>query len=353
VARAAEVHLATMAVSFIEQPQYRLAGAEEAVRQIGDKLKLQVDALEPLRRDLDRDVRHAYARLFQAIGNMTGGWKGSHTAEVLDLLRNYPRKRLRLHVLDFALSVYRKLLGNVPEYLREINYCRAALGDLHAAVAQADGPVGESVGPGKLILPEGCQTLDDAADRFLAGLNPEDILAFDKAMQKDTQRKFRALAAVCLKPAEKGAQFRTLLLTRARAFLDGRLETADPAEVFFRNRTGTEADYQLIAEAFDEAGPEVTGLSGVAQDEITVVGAPPGPGGDRFRLVVAQALPTVEFESAPLPDDIAFYREYPRLDLADLPHLGDHAKDAYFGLSTADHPPHSRTDIPWQPAGLP
>ena len=60
-----------------------------------------------------------------------------------------------------------------------------------------------------------------AADRFLAGLNPEDILAFDQEVQKDTTRKFRGLAAVCVKPAEKGPAFRDRLLAGLRAGIDG------------------------------------------------------------------------------------------------------------------------------------
>ena len=48
-----EAHVAVMAATFLEVPQYRLPGAEEAVRQIGEKLKQQVDVLEPVRSDLN------------------------------------------------------------------------------------------------------------------------------------------------------------------------------------------------------------------------------------------------------------------------------------------------------------
>ena len=51
-----------------------------------------------------------------------------------------------------------------------------------------------------MVLPDGCETLDDAADQFLGALAPEDILAFDQALQKDAAKKFRGVANVCLKP---------------------------------------------------------------------------------------------------------------------------------------------------------
>ena len=202
---------------------------------------------------------------------------------------------------------------------------------------------------GKMILPDGCQTLDDAADRFLAGLNPDDILAFDQTLQKETARKFRGLAAVCLKPNEKGPPFREMLLIRAREFLDARLDAADPAAVFFRNRTGSQADHPLLGEAFGEAEPDVQPTGATRPDEALILAAPPGADGDRFRALVADALPGVEFTPAPLPDDIAFYREYPRMEMSHLPHLGDHARDAAAALAAADHPPHARVDVAWTP----
>src|SRR5262249_9140229 len=154
------------------------------------------------------------------------GRKAGMTTEALELLRSYPRKRLQLHVLEFALSVYRKLLGNAPEYLREINFCRSSLNDLHAALAKISATTDGLAGPGRPTLPDGCANLDMAADRFLAGPNPEEILAFDQEFQSKTKRKFRGLAAVCLKPIEKGPLFREMLLTRARTFLDEKLDAA-------------------------------------------------------------------------------------------------------------------------------
>ena len=208
----AETNLAVMAVTYIEEPQYRLAGAEEAVRQISERLKQQVDGLEPVRNDLDKEVRNIYGRLFQTIGGLGGSSglgglsvrKSSVTAEVVDLLRSYPRKRLQLHVLDLVLAIFRKILGNTPEYLREINFYRSTLADMHSALAKAVPTSADNSGTGKLILPDTCKSLDEAADQFLAGLAPEDLLTFEQTLQKEVSRKFKGLGGVCLKPVEKG-----------------------------------------------------------------------------------------------------------------------------------------------------
>jgi eukaryotic-like serine/threonine-protein kinase len=354
--RDGEVQLALMAVTFIEQPQYRLAGSEEAVRQIGERLKRQVETLEPIHADMVREVKRTYGRLLQVIGGLStggSGWKAS--AEAIDLLRSYPRRRLRLSILELALSAYRKLLGSTPDYLRDIGTCRAGLTNLHAAIAAVSKEGGDLSGPGRFILPDGCATLDDAADRFLAGINPTDVLAFDQSLQRKIRRKFRGLAAVCLKPLEKGPAFREMLLLRSREFLDGKLDSADPAAVFFRCRSGGPDDYPLIGEAYKGAAPEMTGYAGKTPDEMTLLAAPDGEFGEQFRLLVAKALPGVEFTPAPLPNDIVFHREFPRLEMTDLPQLGEHARATAEALTHDGRSPHSRVDVPWSPpvAGQP
>jgi hypothetical protein len=339
-----------MAVTFIERPQYRFAGAEEAVRQIEARLKRLVDTLTPMYDDLVRELKPSYTRMLQLIAGLTTGSTGwRNSTELMELLRNYPRKRLRIDILDLALSAYRKLLGTTPDYLRDIGVCRAGLNEIHEAISST-APVGNPAGPGKLILPEGCNSLDDAADRFLAGLNPDDILAFDEKVQKEINRKYRGLAAVGLKPQEKGLSFRERFLRRSREFLDVRLDAADPAAVFFRNRTGSEEDYPLIGEAFDGSEPDLLSAIEPPPEEVAILAVPPGEVGDRFRAVVAAALPGIEFTPAPQLDDIVFYRECPQIPLEMVPQLGEKGKMAYDALRQ-EACPHSRIDVPWKIPG--
>ncbi len=345
-----EKSLAAMAVSFIEQPQYRLAGAEEALAQIGDRLKATLADLERARRDMAREVRELYVRLFHLIGGvgttskLGALWKSSVPADLLEALRTYPARRLRLAEVDATLSLYRHLLGNIPEYVRDVGLCRTRLGDMGQTLgAQSAGD--PNPGPGKMVLPDGCPTLDDAADQFLAGLPPEDILAFDQAFQKDAAKKFRGVVAVCLKQ-ERAAAFLDFLTAKARAFLDERLERTDPATMILRWRgEGTETR-KLLAEGYDEAAPAVA-PAGPPPDETAILAAPPGPGGDRLRELAAEACPDAQFVPAPLPDGVLIYREYPRVELAALPQMTGHAREAYDAQLAADETPHTRSDIPW------
>jgi hypothetical protein len=357
LAKETEAHVSVMAATFLEVPQYRLPGAEEAVRQISDRLKQQVEAIEPVRNDLAKDVRNTYAKLFHAIGGLSGSGLGAmatrkaNSADVIDLMRSYPRKRLRLHVLDMALSVFRKLLGNAPEFLREINFCRSTLNEMLASFATAEAAVSETAGPGKLILPDGCTNLDEAADQFLAGLPPEDLLSFEQSLQKDITRKFRGLGNVCLKPLEKGPLFRELMMKRARDFLDAKLDHSDPATVFFRARTANGTAESLLREAYDEATPDLTPNVYPKPYEMIVLAAPGGEDGNQLKELTKSVLPGVEFVGAPLPNDICFYREYPQLKITDLPQLGDSAREAYQQMLATTTPPHTRVDVPWQQPG--
>jgi hypothetical protein len=223
---------------------------------------------------------------------------------------------------------------------------------MHAALGGSSGAAPEETPGGKLILPDGCANLDDAADQFLAGLAPEDLLAFEQALQKEITRKFRGLGSICLKPLEKGPRFRELLLARSHEFLDTKFDHSDPAEVFFRYRTDDGTAEPLIREAYREATPALnSGDDLVPAGEINILAVPPGPAGDRFRELARQILPEVAFTPAPLPDDICFYREYPQLELTELPQFGDYGRDAYQYMIGSDHPPHARVDLPWQAPG--
>jgi hypothetical protein len=180
---------------------------------------------------------------------------------------------------------------------------------------------------------------------FLANLSPEELMAFDQTVQKEAARKFRGLVTVCLKAIKLGSAFRELLLAKATEFLDARLDHTDPATVFFQNRP-EDAARALVREAYDEAQPRLT-KKGSKPDELVTLAVPAGEAGERLRELARKQLPGIDVTAAPLPDDITFYREYPKLLLAEMPQLGDAARDAYMTMAAAEHPPHTRTDVPW------
>ena len=353
----AEGHLSAMAVSFIEQPQYRLGGAEEVLSQMIARLKRTVSGLEAVRADILNEVNDTYTLLAQVLTGetpslaiaMISSRKAVATAEFLSALEEYPNKRLRLHVLDSTLSIYRRLLTVAPEFVREIGLCRQRLQEMLDSQPPIDRVTPYLSGPGRMILPHGVEGIDGAADHFLGSLSPQDILDFDAALQSEIAAKFRSLVSICVHPPHAPA-FMQLLADRSRKFLDSRLDRSDAATIFFRFRGESAPNTpKMLMNSFEDAAPDLTSLSGKPQMEATILAAPAGPDGDRFRQTVDANLPGIGFIPAVLPDEIAFVREYPLLPLDELPHLAADAQDAYRQQLAADHNPHTRGDVPWMP----
>ncbi len=353
-----EGHLSAMAVAFIEQPQYRLGGAEEVLAQMIARLKRTVAGLESVREGIWDDALDAYSHLAQVLAGeapslalaIIGSRKSVSTAEFLSALESYPNKRLRLHVLDATLSIYRKLLASAPEFVREIGYCRQRLQEIHDAIPAPDRVAPYLTGPGRMILPQGVEGLDGAADQFLGTLAPQDILAFDAQLQTEIAKKYRSLVNVCVH-AQHAPGFQHLLAAQSRLFLESRLDKSDAAEVFFRHRGDAAPNTpKMLMNSFEEAAPDLTSMSGKPQMEATILAAPAGPAGERFRQTAEALLPGIGFIPAALPDEIAFVREYPLLPLAELPQLAPHAREAYAQQVANDNNPHTRGDVPWAPA---
>ena len=337
----ADASLAAVTVSFLEQPQYRLAGAEEALGQVARTLRRAVEELEPVRDVLARDTVDGYARLIQLIAALKSGWKGGPAAGLMDLLFAYPTKKLDLAVCEAGLGLYRTLLNNIPEYRQEVNFCRKRFEDLGSGLATPADPAGPA-GPGAVILPPGCDTLDEAADAFLGGISPEEILGFDQRLQAEVKAKFRGMVNVCLKP-ERSADFLALVAAEARTFLDARLERSDPAAVFLAHHPAETEAEAVLRSAVAAAVPNPLPPPGAA--ETIILAVPPGPDGDRVRTLADAACPGVAFVPAPMAEEIAVYRTCPRVSLAMLPQSGEAAREAY--RAHADGPLHTRTDVPW------
>ncbi|MFO0849501.1 MAG: tubulin-like doman-containing protein [Gemmataceae bacterium] len=335
----AEAALSEITVKFIERPQYRLAGADEALAQVTARLTQTADRLEMEVAVLHRETVEAFARLFQVIGGMAGR---RTSADALDAFKLYPVAKLRHAVTAAALGVYKNLLGTVPDFVRDVTQCRGRLAEMAGQVA-AGGEGSGDPGPATLLLPAGCETVEEAADQFLTALTPDDFLEFDQAVQQEVKRRFRGVASVCQKPA-RVPDFLALLTAEARAYLTDRLETTDPAAALYRHR-GADAG-QVLRAGYEAAGPDLDGVAG-RPAEVAVLAVPPGPAGDRVAALAAAACPGVSFTPARSSDDILIVRECPRVPLTALPQLGDDAREAYLAQQATDFPPHARADVRW------
>jgi hypothetical protein len=255
-------------------------------------------------------------------------------------------------VAGFALSIYRSMLNTAPEYLREVNFCRQRLGEVLAALEQAVAAEADRrtpLGPSLEVYPGGARTLDEAAGQLIALLTPEDLLDLDGRVQQQVRRQFRAVVNYCLESNGPTGPLVELLTQQAEEFLTAKLGEAGSADVFFQHfAADPQAAQRAIAQAYQEAEPELAAARAGRGAELTVLAVPAGTAGDHLRVLAEQTLAGVTLRPAHSPDDVVFYRELHGLALTDLPQLGPQARDAYQQALETDHPPHSRKDVVWQ-----
>src|SRR5262249_22481605 len=127
--------LSQFAIDLIEQPEYRLAGAEEAIRQMIVTVEQVLQHYEPLSKELASRTSDATEKVssgLTAIKNTapTGRKLASMVTAVAALVQVYPKWRLQSLILRRVVGVYISLRGSLSDQLRELNFCRGRLEEL-------------------------------------------------------------------------------------------------------------------------------------------------------------------------------------------------------------------------------
>jgi serine/threonine protein kinase len=355
-------------VRLIEEPTYRLAGAEEAIRQMVASIEQMLQSHEPLARELTTRSAESYTRLVAlaaAPNSRNNGARGkagssnnrrsSTAVEFAELLRGYPKSLYQSLLLRQAGNVFLTLRGHLADEMREINFCRVRLGELlrmlESAADPADDPTPNAT-IGKYLFPAGCKGAQDAVAYFERRLSADALADLDARMEAMFKEQFTALVNVCLTSSNVLKNVETAMLQTAEAFVAEQVGDVNVAEMFLEQYPQDQQAGDEIAGFFDESAPELLPSSagprsaGLHGAELCVLAAPEGAAGCRFHELAAQALPDIEWNSAPGDESILLYRELANLPLSELPQLGPLAQDAYRQMTAAEQfTPHCRCDI--------
>jgi serine/threonine protein kinase len=342
--------LAEMSVRLIEEPDYRLAGAEEAIRQAVASIEQVLQHHEPLAKDLEQKAKEAYGRLKALTEPPAKGARRYvlEPVDVIELLRCYPKWRFQGLMLQQVTAAYVCLRGHLSDELREVNFCRVRLGELLRMLEESGGGAERSDDgeTGRRLFPAGCRDLPDAVDQFLSGLAPESIHELETSVQATIKSRFHSLVNICLTDSGMLKNVEAAILDAAREFVTAHLPRADVAELFFEHHADPEQAAGEVEGYYAEAAPELTPAKPSRLSEVCVVAAPPGPAGDKLRGLFRQALPETETHPATGGDDVVIFRELVNLPLSELELLGPVGQDAYRQMSSADNfTPHSRIDV--------
>jgi hypothetical protein len=342
-----ERQVTELTVRLVEDPRYRLPGAEEAIAQLGTRLEDVLKEWEGRAREQTALAAEAWARLQAALAPRGGLlWKRRDGAagEVLEAFRRYPPARVQELLGQRVVVVFRSLLANLPGYRREVGYCRARLEKLvEPAGEEIHRSPGGGLGPGRYLLPAGWRSLDEGVEAVLGRLSPEELLDLDRRVQAVIQREFKALAQACLKGSRVVRDVGNLVQREVEPFIAQRLGRTDVAAVYLEQHPDESAAVQGLADAFGEAEPAFA-VRG-AETEVCALGLPDGPQTERFQGLARRAVPDRLLWMAPGLEDVVFYREQP-LILAELPQVGAEGRTAFDQVEAGEQfSPHSRIDI--------
>jgi hypothetical protein len=346
--------LSTFTVDFVEQPRFRLAGAEEAARQIVGALERLLQHYEPLQREVASRAADAFHRIGPLIANFplpaSQGAKrtSAMAAQLVELLKVYPKWQFQTLVMQQLINVLVSLRGQVSEQLRELNYCRVRLGELRQEFEAAT--IAPALSPSSFrrdLFPANCRSFDDAAKQIMDEIGQKHIEDLDTRIQVSIQQQFTTLMHVCLTSTNLLKRLASVMELQAETFAGERLGTSDVAEMYLANQSGPDQASGDLRTVFDEAEPNLGSLHiSAPRSEIRVLASPSSPTGKRLAELTEQVLSGKNIRRVEGRDEIVMYREIPHFPLADLEHLGPLGFEAYRQMVAIDNfTPHSRMDI--------
>ncbi|MFO0802158.1 MAG: tubulin-like doman-containing protein [Gemmataceae bacterium] len=336
------VELSVLGHSLVEDPQFRLAGAEEALRQFLATTDRVIGSYLEQATAADAKAVAGYELLAQYT-HFQKGMRKPTAAEITEALRQFPRSRYQAFVHRKLYEVYRAVREVLANQLA--NVAEAKMRMEAAASHIDDEPLDLIPGPRRL-MPPGCLGVADAVARFLAVMQDEDYLEIDRKVQSALEPEIGGLFQACLNSSGGAEGAMHVLREEARTYLDNRLGEVDLAAMFAERFRSKHLAEQGMNQAFAEAEPDWVGNGPWAGSELVVASAPDGPGGTPIRELLTRAIPVAGLPIAESRDDVTIYREYPNVPLSVVPHLGPAGEQAYKTLPEANQcSMHSRLDI--------
>ena len=346
-----QAKLDQLTVHLLEQPEFRLAGVEEAIRQ-GIRLIEQIlTHHEPLGQELSEKSTRACERLQTLVAGFSEivktGRKGQALiAELIELLKLYPKWRYQNMVLRKVNYTYTSLRGYLSDQVREVGFYRLRLRELAACFERAGvHETSDKTATRILLYPVGCNQLDDAVNNLFPEMTTEELAELDCRIQRMIQQQFMSLKYICTTSAHLVRDLENAMLAEVEQFVADRLHGTNVVKTFFDRYPEEDAALDRIVHAFEEATPNLLCPRLTGHGDLAFLSVPDG-WESQFKKLSTRALPQARVISTPLTDELYFYREDTRFTISDLEQLDTVGEDAYHQMQATEHfTPHSRQDI--------
>jgi len=410
------------AYGLLDHSGRRLALAEAALaRFVGYCDAAAAAHAERLQQQAPRS-RQAEQQLQAALENCaTGGgfsWFGNRSRRLLrlfvDHLAAYARQCMADDIAAVTAQFFACLRGRLNDRLRDLSFCRQRLRHMHdmlAAAENGDEPVDgepadalraalgappsaelspspmlsteafwESVRESathRVVLPEGVEQLEAAANRFLASLNADHWLHLDQSLQDLVLADRKGLFQACMNTNDLIRHLAVPLVNQAVSTLGDYLPVTDVAQVELSSagQSAAAADVSAESELIErmrtfqaqaapligsaknlmvaagrDAPPYAAGAAPPATDE-TFLLIPASEAGKQYGEEALRVLPGVQLVNVPGQADLMFCREQNELTVEDLDRILRPCRSAYEDAAgTPQSSPHARFDIQdWTP----
>ena len=411
------------AYGLLDHPGRRLALAEAALaRFIGYCGDATAANEEHFKQQAPRG-RQAEAQLQTALESCSSGggfsWFGGNSRRQLRLFVDHLAVYARQCMADDLSAVVGQFFANLrcrlDDRLRDLTFCRQRLRHIQQTLAAAEngeepaeneaealrsvlgGPSSADLSPTpvlsteafwetvresathRVVLPEGAEELETAANRFLGSLNPEHWADLDQMLQDQVLAPRKGLFQACMNTNDLIRHLAVPLVNQAVATLGGYLPVTDVAQVELASAgaIAAEADVSAASELIQRmrtyqqlAAPQIgsaatrgqTALVGgggsslnapadVSPPDETFLLIPASEAGKQYGEEAQRVLPEIQLVNVPGQADLMFCREQPEMSFEDLDRILRPCRHAYEeAAGTPQSSPHARFDIQdWAP----
>lgn len=378
IADECEQKLAELAVTLLEDPCFRLAGAEESVRQFCTSVEHALQSQETLAKELASRATKLHQRIHQVIDKPVatdlpagGAWalglgrrapgptNGPTTADYFELMRTYAKTRYHSLVLAHLNRLYVSLRGHLSDQIREVGFCRQRLTELLSLVQGGPAKLVSSTSQENakaehVILPPGSSNITEVVEQLLRGLTHDDIIAFDGQVQAIIRANFEALLQVCMGTSSTVRSLAPLMLQEAQGFLGIRMQGSSVADMYLARKRAEYADAadesirDDLQKCLGEATPDFGGLS--ETNEIALVSLPNDDAGQSLRTLLTVNGFKAQITFSERTDEMVFHQENLPISWKEIEPFGPVAREAYEQRCAIDSASlHSREDLfDWQ-----
>jgi serine/threonine protein kinase len=240
LAAAADARLVSLVVSLVERPGYRVAGAQEAVRLLGERLAAGLATIDRESAGLADESRAGFAALRDLVAQPLASGKTSSRKYAVPgdfpiRAAQWAKTRYRELRDRAAASIYRRVVAIIPQLEAEL----VQVSDGLAALARELTAPAESVLPAdgvcEYLFPFAAGSFQEAADRLSEAFGEGTRREFDELVQSKLRAAGRGIIQVAVRPEESGPRLARVLRAEAERFVGERANRLSAAQALLKH----------------------------------------------------------------------------------------------------------------------